>query len=231
MFTKQWDKYAGIFDQLMGDSGDRLHQTLIDPLIHSYLADLRNGVILDAGCGNGYLLRQLATNARQVIGVESSEELIKLADKRLEGLDNVSIRFGDLEIQIPFHDQSSDVVIASMVVHYLESLDLFVTEAYRILKPGGRVIVIIDHPMHAYADAVRHEYGQDSGKFIDFGGYLDRGSRRKHSLGGQAEISFRYRPVMDYINAFANHFRLVRMDEVVEVGGTPRILGILWEKV
>jgi len=75
MNTNQWDKYAKIFDQGIGDGKEKLHSQYIDPLIFKYLGKKHYGHIADLGCGNGYLLNRLDKYSEKISGLDYSKSL------------------------------------------------------------------------------------------------------------------------------------------------------------
>lgn len=141
----QWDKFAREYDKIMGGAGDIPHQKLIDPAIQQFLGNVSEKVILDAGCGNGYWVRRLSNSAKKVIGIDSSKELIKIA-KRRGSFSNVSFKIADLVKALPFEDGYFDIILSSMVLHYLPDINSVAKEFKRVLKKGGKIVFSICHP-------------------------------------------------------------------------------------
>ena len=75
-------------------------------------------VVADLGAGEGLLSELLARRAKKVIAVDNSPAMLKAAQKRLEGLDNVELRRGDLEA-LPIEDESCDAAMMVLVLTYL----------------------------------------------------------------------------------------------------------------
>ncbi len=106
--------------------------------------------VLDFGCGNGVASYSLARAGYQVIGFDSSSgELAGLgAAKKLIGLDGVNFKLQQADANsknIPFGDQSFDVVWIREVLHHIRDLTGFLKEVHRILRPGGVVCSMRDH--------------------------------------------------------------------------------------
>lgn len=228
--SNQWDTYADLYDKGIGIHGDSLHATLIDPLIFQFLGDKKYDSILDAGCGNGYLLRTLARKAQRVVGIDASEKLLTAAVKNTKGLSNVSIVSGDLSQKLSFDSQSFDVVIANMVLQYLPSLEAFASESVRVLKRNGVLITIIDHPGHALFLRAQELAGKKNKKFLTSASYFASGKRKKKSLWDKATLEYYHRPIEEYINPFTSYFYLDTMNELTEDGEIPRILGLKWSR-
>ncbi|MEV4081698.1 class I SAM-dependent methyltransferase [Nonomuraea fuscirosea] len=100
--------------------------------------------ILDAGCGSGPLFAELRERGAVVTGVDASAGMLELARRRLG--DDADLRVADLAGPLPFPDETFDDVIASLVLHYLEDWGPALAELRRVLKPGGRLLVSVDHP-------------------------------------------------------------------------------------
>lgn len=104
--------------------------------------------ILDAGCGSGPLSAALCAKGAVVTGFDVSAAMIDLARQRLG--DDADLHVADLGAPLPFADAEFDDVIASLVLHYLEDWAGPLSELRRVLKPGGRLMVSVNHPS-AYA--------------------------------------------------------------------------------
>lgn len=226
----QWDKMAEIYHRGIGRRGDRLHQKYIDPLIFEFLTGVKRADILDAGCGNGYLLHGLAKYAKSMVGLDYSKRLLDFAKEHTKPLKNVLLLHANLVKNLPLKDNSFDVVIANMVLQYLPQLTTFVKEASRVLKRQGLFIVTVDHPGHQLFLRAQELKGHENKKFVDTGSYFKPEMRLKNSLWDKALLEYFHRPIMDYLNPFASLFYLERMVENSEDGECPRILGLKWIK-
>lgn len=115
------------------------------PAMLRLAGDVRRHRILDAGCGSGPLAKALRERGATVTGFDSSEAMIGLARKRL-GV-GAELLVADLGQPLPFDEDSFDDVVASLVFHYLEDWVGPLREIRRILRPGGRLIVSVNHPI------------------------------------------------------------------------------------
>jgi ubiquinone/menaquinone biosynthesis C-methylase UbiE/DNA-binding MarR family transcriptional regulator len=95
----------------------------------------------DLGCGTGALAALLAPFVRRVIGVDRSDAMLAAARRRLESIDNVELRAGDLE-DLPIADGDLDLAVLSLVLHYVVDPRDVLREAHRTLRPGGRVLLV-----------------------------------------------------------------------------------------
>ncbi len=114
-------------------------------------------VVADLGCGTASLAADLAPFVRQVIAIDNSPEMLDAAAARVSGLDNVELRSGELT-DLPLPDASCDAALCVLVLTYLDDPAAALAEAARVLKPGGR-LVVVDLLRHD-RDAFRREMGQ-----------------------------------------------------------------------
>ncbi|WP_043848830.1 class I SAM-dependent methyltransferase [Amycolatopsis keratiniphila] len=115
------------------------------PAILDLAGDVTGRRILDAGCGAGPLFEALRDRGAIVTGVDSSAKMLELARKRLG--DDAELRIADISKPLPFPDGAFDDVIAALVLHYLEDWTAPLAEIRRVLKPGGRLIMAVNHPI------------------------------------------------------------------------------------
>ncbi|MFT5354032.1 MAG: ubiquinone/menaquinone biosynthesis C-methylase UbiE [Polyangiales bacterium] len=96
--------------------------------------------VLDIGCGNGALLRQLSGRLRSGVGVDASDGMIRLAAE--ENKSDDKLRFEAIKgPRLPVEDQSVDVVTSLLSFRYLD-WDPLMSEVTRVLRPGGRLLVV-----------------------------------------------------------------------------------------
>ena len=118
------------------------------PAMLALAADVAGRRILDAGCGSGPLSAALRDRGAIVTGIDSSAGMLELARRRLG--DDARLRQADLNSPLPFPDSAFDDVIASLVLHYLEDWTAPLAELRRVLTPGGRLIMSVNHPASIY---------------------------------------------------------------------------------
>ena len=143
---------SGQWDRLREDLfGDRFHLhallALIDP-------DLTVG---DLGCGTGQVSEMLASHVAKVVAVDGSTDMVQAARKRLKGLHHVEVRRGDMEA-LPVDDGQLDVAVVALVLHHLPEPARALAEVHRVLKTGGRVLIVdmLPHDRVEYQQQMGH---------------------------------------------------------------------------
>jgi ubiquinone/menaquinone biosynthesis C-methylase UbiE len=146
---KRRDKVRAYFDELAGRFGRQyVPGRSWKGLAETLLLLVPPLVIADLGAGEGTISQLLARRAREVIAVDNAERMVSFGSDlaRKHGLRNLHYRKGDLE-SLPIEDHAVDVAFFSQSLHHAQKPERALAEAFRILRPGGRVIVL---------DLVRH---------------------------------------------------------------------------
>ena len=99
--------------------------------------------IADLGAGEGLLSQLLARRARQVWCIDNSPRMVEVGSElaRKNGLDNLAYKLGDIE-EVPLPDRSVDLAILSQALHHARHPQAAVDEGFRILRPGGQLLVL-----------------------------------------------------------------------------------------
>jgi SAM-dependent methyltransferase len=186
------------------------------PAMLALAGDVAGRRILDAGCGAGPLFAALRDRGAIVTGIDKSAGMLELAQRRL-GAD-ADLQVAELGGPLPFPDGTFDDVTASLVLHYLEDWGPALTELRRVLKPGGRLIVSVDHP---FAENLWH---REAGLKPDY--FATYNYVAEWTTGGQtARLRFWTRPLHAMTDAFtAAGFRILVISEPAPAPDTPREL-------
>lgn len=112
--------------------------------IHEF-ADFAGKRVLDVGCGNGYVLSRFAAQGARTTGIDLTQRAVGLSRGRfrLAGLPG-AFTAGSAE-QLPFPDDTFDCVTSMGVLHHTPDTEGAVAEVFRVLRPGGRLIVMFYH--------------------------------------------------------------------------------------
>lgn len=143
---------SGEWDRLRRELfGERLHLFALLSLLDEQL------VVGDLGCGTGQVSDALAPHVARVLAVDGSQEMLQAARARLERHPNVEVLEGALEA-LPVEDGSLDVAIASLVLHHQPDPPRVLAEMARVVKPGGRVLVVdmLPHERAEYQQQMGH---------------------------------------------------------------------------
>jgi ubiquinone/menaquinone biosynthesis C-methylase UbiE len=151
---KRQDKMRSFFDSVAGRLGkDYVPGKSWKGVAEAFLRLMPPLVIADLGAGEGAFALLLAERAAKVIAVDTSARMIEVGRDQAQrhGVKNVEYRLGDME-EIPIGDAEVDLVFFSQSLHHALHPERAVHEASRILKPGGRV-VILDLVKHRFEEA------------------------------------------------------------------------------
>jgi ubiquinone/menaquinone biosynthesis C-methylase UbiE/biotin operon repressor len=151
---KRQDKMRSFFDSVAGRLGkDYVPGKSWKGVAEALLRLMPPLVIADLGAGEGAFALLLAERAAKVIAVDTSARMIEVGREHAQrhGVKNVEYRLGDME-EIPIGDAEVDLVFFSQSLHHALHPERAVHEASRILKPGGR-IVILDLVKHRFEEA------------------------------------------------------------------------------
>ncbi|APU15133.1 methyltransferase family protein [Actinoalloteichus sp. GBA129-24] len=161
--------------------------------------------ILDAGCGSGPLFAELRERGAVVSGFDGSPGMLEQARRRL-GAD-ADLRVADLAGPLPYADDAFDDVMASFVLHYLRDWGPTLTELRRVLRPGGRIIASVEHPL------VLNLMKRHTGPRPDY--FATENRLEDWTMGGgTAQLSFWDRPLEAMTDAFlAAGLRITRLHE------------------
>lgn len=154
LLRKRKDKSRAYFDELAGKFGkDYVPGRSWKALAEAFIKVLNYDTVADLGAGEGTLSQLLAQRAKKVIAVDLSPKMVEFGQNLAiqHGLENLEFRVGDIESP-PIDDGSLDLAILSQALHHAEHPQTAIDATFRILKPGGRLIVL-DLLQHNFEEA------------------------------------------------------------------------------
>jgi ubiquinone/menaquinone biosynthesis C-methylase UbiE len=138
-----FDRLADSYDRGQYRTGRRTfitsrHDHIIRMLSAIPLSDTAS--VLEAGCGPGNLLPQLASRFGRVCALDASSKMLDIARTRAADFRNVTYQVGNIEA-LPFGDESFDLACSAGVIEYLPNIERTLQELQRVLRPGGLLIL------------------------------------------------------------------------------------------
>jgi SAM-dependent methyltransferase len=183
-----------------------------------------HGPILDLGCGEGRLTRELRSRGASVVGVDASAAMIELA----RGEDPAGdYRMADA-VALPFEAGTFELVVAFMSLQDMDDPERAIGEAARVLRPDGWLCIAVTHP---FSTAGRFESTAADSPFVVAGSYLDSWRREDDVArdGLAIRFVFEHRPVDRYARALEDAGFVI--ERLREVTGATDVLGDRWERI
>ncbi len=235
-----WEQHAGWWQEHFTDGADPEYTEQILPLVARWAVGLDR--VCEVGCGEGQVARVVAAaGARQVVGVDPSQHQVAVAVERGGGPRYVR---GDAAA-LPLADASVDGVVVCLVFEHLDDVEVPLREVARVLAPGGRFLLLINHPLLQTPQSgwVEDHLVDPPERYWQLGEYL-RAQAVVEEVSRGVHIRFVHRPLGVYLNAAADAgFVLVHVDEPAPPPGflaaapahaaaahIPRLLGLSWRK-
>jgi len=201
---------AGQWNRLRDDLfGDRFHLAALAGFMDP------EWTVADLGCGTGEASAAIAPFVKRVIAIDTSAAMLSAAKRRLQPFENVEVRRGDLEA-LPQGNGRIDAAMLMLVLHHVASPERAIAETARIIKPGGRVVIVDMLPHH------REDYRQAMGHV--WLGFSDAHTRQMLDDSGFAQIRIAEMapdakakgPVLFVATAIRNEHTKTRKHEVHE---------------
>jgi len=154
VLRKRQDKMRRYFDELAGKFGRQyVPGRSWKGIAEALLKLMPPMVIADLGAGEGTISQLMAQRAKKVIAVDNSEKMVEFGSElaRTHGIANLEYRLGDIE-DVPIRAGTVDLAFLSQALHHASHPERALSEAWRILKPGGK-IAILDLNRHHFEEA------------------------------------------------------------------------------
>lgn len=138
LFDRLAPTYDAWYETPLGRTVDRLERRLF----FGMAGPLPGERALDAGCGTGRLMVELASAGLSVMGVDVSEAMLDIARDRTQGLTGVMLQRGNIEA-LPLPPAQFDLVVAFNSLEFTHDPKRAVEELWRLVRPGGRLVVAV----------------------------------------------------------------------------------------
>jgi SAM-dependent methyltransferase len=235
-----WESNAGWWQAGFTDGADPEYVEQILPMAADALAGARS--VLDVGTGEGQVARLARSRgAERVVGVDPADAQISEARRRGGG--PAYVRSG--AAALPFAARSFDAAIACLVFEHITELDAAIGEVARVLAPGGRFALFLNHPLLQTPNSgwIDDQVLDPPEQYWRIGAYLVEDTTLEEVEPGVL-IPFIHRPLGRYVNALSDAgLMLRRMEEPAppsgflaraaeyqEAASIPRLLVLLSEK-
>lgn len=169
-----WSTNAQFWVTIIRTKIDRYRTELTDRAVLDAAGNLANRDVLDVGCGEGYLVREVERRGARVQGVDLCPELVRAARDENDRL-GLHAQFHEADMRtLPLRDNSVDLVLANHSINEVPDPEAAIIEMARVLRPGGRAILLMLHPcFFGWAPADDHQPG-----------YRTRKGRKPYNVAG-----------------------------------------------
>ena len=146
---RYWDANAEAWTEMVRAGYDHYRDGLNTPAFMEMLPDVENLSGLDIGCGEGHNTRLVAERGARMVGIDISETFVRYAEEA-ERQEPLGIRYERASaVNLPFEDAAFDFATAFMSLMDIPETERALTEAFRVLRPGGFLQFSISHPCFA----------------------------------------------------------------------------------
>ena len=145
----RWEELRGLY----------VDDDVVDERLLAALKEEPGGDLLDIGTGTGRVLEMAADHVRSAVGIDNARPMLEIARANLDkaGFRHCQVRLADM-YRLPFPAERFDAVTINMVLHYAEAPGALLAEVARVLKPGGRLIVVDFAPHELVELRDEHEH-------------------------------------------------------------------------
>jgi SAM-dependent methyltransferase len=206
--VKEWEEHAAWWQEGFTAGADPEYVQQIVPMVSEHLRGCAS--VLDVGCGEGQISRLAGyLGASRVVGLDPTWAQLSVARER--GGPPAYCR--GVADALPFPEHSFDAVVACLVFEHIEAVDEALAEVGRVLKPGGRFLFFLNHPLLQTPGSGWIDDHILEEQYWRIGPYLVEDSGLEE-MDKDVFIPFVHRPLSRYVNAMAAAGLLIeRMEE------------------
>ena len=190
-----WDQASRWYDSLVGMSGSDYHQTIVMPGVLKLLELKPGRRVLDLACGQGVFSRFLLEKKINPEGLDSSEELLRMARSRSINL--IPYHLGNAGDAKVLNGQEFDGIACLLAVQNIEKIEPVFQNVARWLKPKGKFVMVLTHP--CFRIPRQTHWGWDEDKKIEY--------RRVDRYANEMKIPILTPPFVDKVNYTMTYHR------------------------
>ena len=190
-----WDQASRWYDSLVGMSGSDYHQTIVMPGVLKMLELKPGRRVLDLACGQGVFSRFLLGKKIKPEGLDSSEELLRMARSR--SVKSIPYHLGNASDAKLLDGQEFDGIACLLAVQNMEKIEPVFQNVARWLKPKGKFVMVLTHP--CFRIPRQTHWGWDEEKKIEY--------RRVDRYANEMKIPMLTPPFVDKVNFTMTYHR------------------------
>lgn len=198
--SEEWERHADWWQREFTEGVDPEYTDQILPMVDEWLAGYRR--VVDVGAGEGQVARRLLDgDAHLVVGVDPTAAQVAEAGRRAGGVSYARAGADAL----PFASGSFDAAVACLVFEHIDALDEAIGQVARVLRPGGRFVLFLNHPLLQTPGSgwIDDQVLDPPEQYWRVGPYLSEGSSLEQVERG-VFIRFVHRPLSRYVNAMTD---------------------------
>ncbi len=238
MTREAWEQHAQWWQDEFTDGADPEYEEQILPLVDRHVVGAPR--VLDIGCGEGQVARRVEGSGSYVIGVDPSDAQLQVARARAGGPNYLRAD----ALMLPLRDGSFDAAVMALVLEHVDDMERAIAEVARVLRPGGRFVVFLNHPLLQTPGSGWIDDQVLDEQYWRVGPYL-HDDRTVEEVAPGVELPFVHRPLSRYVNVMIDAgLVLVHMDEPApppgflarapeyeDAASIPRLLVLVTEKM
>lgn len=211
-----WQSSAPFWIEHIGEEGDFARQFVLDTPMLQRVKELQPQRALDVGCGEGRFCRMLSHLGISTVGVDPVQTMVNHAKQR-DPDGHYTVSFAE---DLPFEDNSFDLVVAYLTLIDIDLLQEAVTEMTRVLRPKGRLLIANLSSFYTSSAIFGKRYCKDTGELLrPLGDYLTE-EKAWFEWNG-LRIQNWHRPMSTYMHAFLEAGLTLRVFEEPKPTGGP----------
>ena len=212
-----WNKVANWYDDLLDKDTDSYQAKVILPNLLRIL-DLKQGeYVFDLACGQGYFSNIFHQAGANVVGSDLSRKLIDLATKNSPK--EISYYFSPAHEASFLKDKSVDIITVILAIQNIENVNEVFAECSRVLKPNGRMVLVLNHPSFRVPQSSDWIFANDT-QYRIVGKYMSESKISIDMTPGEKDVKKKiktfsfHRPLQYYVKLFAkNNFVITHLEE------------------